>query len=76
MEMRPETEACIHRILDVFTGADGGGSFMDFRTFVETMDQRASEGDKAAEELISIVRRFSRLLDTAERLSREHHGRL
>jgi len=65
MEMRKQTEERVVQILDTFTGADGGVSFMAFRCLVEEMDARAAKGDKVAEEVLLTVTRFSRLLKTA-----------
>ena len=68
MELRPETEEALLKILDTMTGADGGGSFMKLRWFLEAMDKKAADGDKPAEEVITIMKRFARMIDLAQTL--------
>jgi hypothetical protein len=67
MDMRKNTEDSVTKILDVFTGADGGANFMAFRNLVEKMDARAARGDKDAQQVILRVTEFARLLDVAAR---------
>lgn len=50
-------------ILDTFSGADGGGRFVMFKSMLEALSNQADEGDKAAGQLMEIVVRFSRLID-------------
>jgi len=52
----------IENILDCFTGADGGISFIMFRTL---MEQLKDEDTDAARQLEHIVRQFSTLIDVA-----------
>ena len=58
----PVTDPDIQYLLDVFSGADGGGDFIMFRNFIEVMKKRASEGDTASEELVQILRRFTKMV--------------
>jgi len=51
----------VEQITDVFTGADGGGSFVTFCALLRELDQRALAGDAAAKQMTDIVRQFSRL---------------
>lgn len=66
--MRSETKLAMENVLDTFTGADGGGHFMSFRHLIEDMESKVKAGDQAAEDVIKILLRFSKLLDTAKRL--------
>ncbi len=61
--MRKEVKKEFDNILDCMTGADGGTSFINLRSFLEEMDGQAKNGKASAEELIKIMTRFSRLID-------------
>jgi hypothetical protein len=62
--MRPETTEALHTILDVMTGADGGGQFVLFKTNLEALDRLAAEGDIPARRIIEgVVLPFSRLVN-------------
>lgn len=62
--MTPELKNAVNNITDVFTGADGGGNFVDFyHSFLPEFERRALNGDKASEEIIRVVTRFSKLLE-------------
>ena len=52
-------------ILNCFTGADGGISFIKFRLFIEDMEKQFEEGRYAAGEVLKIVDQFSRMIDIA-----------
>ncbi len=67
MKLRDTTRIAVERILDAFSGADGGGQFMNFRCLIEDMDAKAAEGDEAAENLVDVVMRFARLLQSADK---------
>lgn len=67
MEMSDETESHFINILDTFSGADGGISFVQMRRLIEDMDKKAAKGDKPAQEVILIMKRFSRMIDTAKK---------
>ena len=60
--MRVEKKEALDNILDCLTGADGGVSFVKVKTALEETDKRASDGDKAAEEVMMVMVRFSRLI--------------
>ena len=65
-EMREETHIAFRNILDCFTAMDGGIRFVYLQRFIEEFDRRASEeGDVEAENLITIVKQFSRIIDIA-----------
>lgn len=65
MKLRPATLRHVDNIMDTFAGADGGGKFVCFRILIEEMDRQAGTGDVAAQKIVDVVMRFSRLLDTA-----------
>ena len=52
-------------ILDCFTAADGGVSFIKFQLFIEDMEKQFEEGSYAAGEVLTIMDRFSRMIDIA-----------
>jgi hypothetical protein len=68
MELRTETKTALRNILDTMTGTDGGSRFMKLRWFLEAMDKKATNGDPSAEEVISVMKRFSRMIDIAQDL--------
>lgn len=72
MDMRPEIESDLLAIMAVFSGEDGGG-FMSLRNFIEAMDARAVNGDRAADQVLDVVRRFAKLIVLAKQGSA--HGR-
>jgi hypothetical protein len=63
--VRSELADQIRAITDVFTGADGGVAFVQFRNLAEEMDRQAVAGDRAADEVLQVIRRFARLLEAA-----------
>lgn len=67
MKMRPSTEVAFNNITDCFSGADGGGAFIMTREMIANLDKMAKDGDLKAEQVIEIVIRMSRLIDTAQR---------
>ena len=54
-------------ILDCFTGADGGGSFINLRVMLEEMEHQEEMGDIPAAQVLQIFSNFSRLIDTAQK---------
>ncbi len=54
-------------LTDVFSGADGGVSFVRFRMFMEEMGRRADDGDVAAARVVRIAEQFKRLVEVAQR---------
>ena len=60
--MKPATEEALINIMDCVAGADGGMSFINLKMMIEDMDSRDEEG---AEQIIEVVKRFSRLIDIA-----------
>jgi hypothetical protein len=67
--MRRETKEHFTNILDSITGADGGARFINYKEFVEVMDDRAQKGDLAAEQIIELVKQFSRLINTSQKVT-------
>lgn len=67
MNLREKTQKDFDNILDVFSGGDGGIGFMSFRHLMEDMDAKAATGDAGAVQVVSIMERFSRLLDVAKK---------
>ena len=66
--MRKKTEKQFHYILDCFSGADGGASFIALQILVQEMDKRAAKGDQAAEEIIALIRKFAKLIELSEKI--------
>lgn len=66
--MTPEMQ----NILDCFSGADGGGRFVLLMSLYAEMQKRAAKGDAAAQEVVAVVARMSRLIDTAYTLGTPH----
>jgi hypothetical protein len=66
IEMPDYLEDAVHNILDTFTGADGGVSFMKFRWFVEEMARR-QDTDLSAKKILDIVLQFNRLIEIAQK---------
>lgn len=61
-----ELDDAFQNILDCFTGADGGGAFIDFKILIEDLERQAiEERDVAAAEIIQSVYRFNRLINIA-----------
>jgi hypothetical protein len=72
--MRAETQHAIDNILDTFTGADGGGRYLHFMAVIRGLDRQAQEcvgtdEGENAERILNIVKQFSRLLDSAQRIA-------
>ena len=67
--MRDATKLAMSKIMDCFTGADGGISYVQFRSMIETCDKKAEAGDKPAEILVGLMIHFSRMIEAAERSS-------
>jgi hypothetical protein len=64
---QPESEIrnTLIRILDTFSGTDGGIRFIKLRFFLESLERDAKAGDSDAERILEIVRQFDRLIDIA-----------
>jgi hypothetical protein len=60
-----DLKVTVDKIMDVFTGADGGVDFSKFCLFINAMDERAVKGDKAAQQVLEQLRRFHRLVNIA-----------
>jgi hypothetical protein len=60
--MRPHIQAEFDLIIDTITCADGGLNFMRLRNFLDEFDRRAASGDKDAEGVILIMRRFANIV--------------
>jgi len=63
--MREKTKKSFDDISDIFTGEDGGVSFIKLKQFVEEFDKKAANGDEAARQIIDIVTNFSKLVFVA-----------
>jgi hypothetical protein len=66
-QMRKDTASAFGNILQAFSGEDGGAGFIAIQHLVQVMDRQASEGDIAAEEIVTLVKRMSRLIDVAKK---------
>ena len=63
--MRALTQQAFSNILDTMTGTDGAIRFIRFKVLIEDLDKKSLEGDEAAEQLIVLMKRFSKLIDIA-----------
>jgi hypothetical protein len=61
--MTPALKKELDNIMDVFTGADGGGDFCKLRFALEAFEANVQTGNEAAQQIIDVVVRFSKLLD-------------
>lgn len=60
--MRKETQEAFDYILDTFSGADGGYTFSVLLNAIRDIDKQAEEGKESSEKIISIMKRFSKLI--------------
>ena len=61
-----QLDYAFNNILDCFTGADGGGAFMDLKMLIEDLERQTIEDhDLAAAEVIQSVFRFNSLINIA-----------
>jgi hypothetical protein len=65
--MRPEVKKDFDDIVDCLTAADGGISFIMLRAFLDTFDTKAENGDKDAEQIVLIMRRFANVVRFAQK---------
>jgi hypothetical protein len=65
--MRAPVQAAFDDILDTFSGGDGGVRFTNLLVLLRGLDERASQGDQSAQELIQIMLRFRRLIQVANK---------
>ncbi len=61
----------IDPILDCFSGADGGMSFVKLKFFLEQMEQKSEKGDIAAKEILLIAKRFVKIIELANNLTKK-----
>ena len=66
--MQEKLQQEIQNIMDTFTGADGGVSFMQLRWMLEAFER---DDKPAAKTLLRMVSNFSRLIDIAKK---ENYG--
>lgn len=59
----PKLTLAIDNIRGTFAGEYGGVKYVRFVQSISELERRALHGDKAAQELILTVDRFSRLID-------------
>ena len=62
MDVSPELNQHINNIMDVFSGGDNA-KFYSFKLTMEEIYIKAEDGDDAAEQILDIVRKFSKLLN-------------
>lgn len=68
--VRNEVQEVIDRMVDVFSGSDGGVIFMYFKSMIEKIDNNAQEeGNKDAEQVIDVLFKLNKMLEIAERLA-------
>lgn len=70
--MRLNTKQALDNILDCMNGSDGGVKFLLFLGSIRQLDEKATNGDKSAEEVINIIIHFSRMIDILS--TRENNG--
>ena len=64
--MRTETKQLLDKIMDTFSGSDGGASYVLLVRLIEDMDQQAAAGDGPAQEVLDkTLLPLSRLIDLA-----------
>jgi len=66
--MRTPTKDALDNIVDCFSCANGGIHFLSVIQLIEEFDQRAEDGDKAAEQIIDVIYQFNRLINATEEL--------
>lgn len=54
-------------ILDTFSGADGGVSFVLFRNLIDSLVEKEKNGDENATQILLLVTRFNRLIQIASK---------
>jgi hypothetical protein len=64
---RPETKAAMINFVDVFAGSDGCVDFFNLSCFIDDIDDKAQNGDDAAQQLIDVVLRFNRLIGVVQK---------
>lgn len=64
---RDATRVAFTQILDTFTGADGGVSFVDLCDLVVEFDAKAAAGDRAAQQVLDCILKLARLIEIAQR---------
>lgn len=57
-------QKCFQNILDCFTGADGGLRFVALKSLLECMQNESTD---TSEEVLHIMRKFSYLIDVANK---------
>lgn len=68
---RPFVKNHFDNIVDTMTGDDGGARFAHLKIFIDEMDKRAVNGDAASEQIITVMVRFSRLIDLASEIGEQ-----
>ena len=53
----------LQTFLDTFGGTDGGVSFLQFRTLMETLADQAENGDEGSTDIIDRVAKVAALID-------------
>jgi hypothetical protein len=56
----------LQTIMSCFSGEDGGVSFAKLHCLLDSMEEKASQGDEAAKQVLLVVRRFARLIQVAQ----------
>lgn len=68
--MRTETKEKIDKIMDTFSGADGGGSYVLLLGLLQDMDRQAAAGDEDAQKVIdNTLGPLCRLIDLAKKVA-------
>ena len=60
-------DKAFYEILDCFSGADGGGAFIDLQNLIECLEKQSRHGDESAEKILKVVFQFSRLIEIAKK---------
>lgn len=65
MNNKKKIEKELRLMVDLFSGGDGAVGYVQLRTFLDVMAERADNGDKAAVDVLDVVYRFNKLIDYA-----------
>lgn len=66
--MSPATSKSLNHIMGCFSGADGCAPFTKLVGFLRTVDQKAVDGDDAAQQIIDVLHKMSKLITISGRL--------
>ena len=71
METSKETRIAFSNILNTMGSVDGGARFVRLKCFIEDFDKKAQLGDEHAQQIIDVMKRFSRLINFANKFEND-----